>query len=236
MAEQAEKVIPAAYLPFKTFLTAIEVLEQGVPTRLDRTMWRSQSGMVQGQIMAAFRFLGLLSDNDEPTAALTRLVSEKERRPELIGLLIQSAYAEVFSHDLTKMTPKMLDDAIGQYGVQGHTRRKATAFFLRAALYAELPMHPALTAQTRNQVAGPRRKRRKSNGTDSEDSEAVNTLAAASNGTTKVVRLPSGTVITLNISANWLEMSQEERSYVFGLVDKLQDVPSSVDSDEETDE
>ena len=230
MEEATPKAPPAAYLPFKTFLSAIETLDQGLPRKLDRTIWRSQSGIVQGQIMMALRFLKLINENDEPTIELVGLVSpeNKEDRPKILGVLAQKVYRSVFAHDLTKMTPKMLEDAMGEYGVQGDTRRKAVAFFLRIAKYAELPMHPLLAAQTRNSMAGPRRRKRKN---AEEEANGIPDGTATSPSVfgdpkTKAVRLPSGTVITLTIDANWLEMSTAERAFVFGLVDALQKAPT----------
>lgn len=232
--EEGKKATPAAYLPFKTFLSSIEALEHGLPKKLDRSIWR-QSGIVQGQIMMALRFFRLISDTDEPTRALYVLVEESSKRPQHIGELVRDAYADIIAHDLTKMTPKMLEDAMGAYGVQGDTRRKAIAFFLRAAKYAEMPMHPLLTSQTRNASNGVRRKRKARDG--AADTQAPVTPPVSSQTTdTKVVKLPSGTVVTLHIAANWLDMSPEERTYVFGLVDHLHDHPGLDEPEEEEDE
>jgi hypothetical protein len=196
-------------------------------------MWR-QAGGVQGQIMMALRFFGLIDENDAPTPGLQRLVApeNKERRPEHIKALLRHAYRDILEHDLTRMTPKMLLEFMEQYNVQGDTRRKAMAFFLRAATYADLPMHPLLAAQIRN--TAPVRRKRKKNAEPDLNGVAENPLGTqvqqtgSSNARTKVIKLASGTAITLTIDANWLEMSTAERDYVFGLVDKLQKVPGGV--------
>src|ERR1700731_2249582 len=101
---------PAPYLPFRTFQSALESLEHGIPKKLDRTMWPSQSGLVQSQILMALRFLGLVDAEDTPTDLLHSLVAEKEVRADLLQSLIIAAYPDIIEHDLTKMTPKMLDD------------------------------------------------------------------------------------------------------------------------------
>ena len=235
-AEGARRTPVAAYLPFKTFLSAVEALEHGLPKKLDRSIWRGQAGIVQGQIMMAFRFLSLINERDEPTDELANFVHQREMRSEYVGRLIKMAYLDLFSeHDLTKTTPKMLEEAMSRYGVQGDTRRKAIGFFLRAAKYAELPMHPLLSAQTRNSNAGMRR-RRKSLEVAVDLAAATNlhgTNAAGGDGTTKSVTLPSGTVVTLNIVADWLDMKGAERDYIFGLIDSLQQVPSAEDIEQE---
>jgi predicted Fe-S protein YdhL (DUF1289 family) len=52
----------------------------------------------------------------------------------------------------------------------------------------------------------------------------------------KTVLLPSGTAITLHIQANWIDMVQEERDYVFGLIDQLRQHPNAEDDEEEESE
>jgi hypothetical protein len=223
MAQAETKAPPAAYLPFKTFESALDSLSHGLPRKIDRTIWKSQSGVVQGQIMMALRFLGLIDDNDEPTPLLQILVESKTDRHLVIGDIIKVAYASVIKMDMTKMTPKMLEDAMGAYGVQGDTKRKAIAFFLRAAKLAELPMHPLLMAQTRNSNNGARRKRKAKEAIESVPAIAN---ASAGDGPPKEVievKLPSGGLISLTISAKWTDMSRDEWEFVRGLVEKLRD-------------
>jgi hypothetical protein len=230
MAEATPKAA-AAYLPFRTFQSVIDSLEHGVPKKLDRSMWR-QASVVQGQIMSALRFFSLIDDNDAPTPALIRLADpvNREKRPEQIGALLRHAYRTVLDeHNLDQMTPRMLEEMMEQYGVTGDTRRKAVAFFLRAAKFAGLSMHPLLLAQIRN--SSPKKKRRRSaegdaNGSAEGSQVTPKQQSIYGDPKTKSVTLPSGTVVTLTIDANWLEMSAEERTYVFGLVDSLQKVPT----------
>jgi hypothetical protein len=222
MAEDTAKMAPAAYLPFKTFMSALETLEQGLPKKLDRTVWRSQSGIVQSQIMMALRFFGLVNDDGEPTAALHRLIENPGKRQEHIGALLQYAYKSIVDHDLTKMTPRMLEEAMSQYNVSGDTRRKAVGFFLRAAKYAEFPMHPLLWSQIRETGSGTRKKRTK----NAKSSELGTGSPAAPeapppDSSRKTVALKSGGSVTLEISANAFFMSAEDRTFVFGLIDKL---------------
>jgi hypothetical protein len=53
--EIRDTVLPAPYLPFKTFLSSLEPFSQGIPPKIDRTLW-NQSGFVQGLIMNAYRW------------------------------------------------------------------------------------------------------------------------------------------------------------------------------------
>jgi hypothetical protein len=206
---------PAAYIAFRTFLGAIDALQHGVPKKLDRTIWRNQSGVVQSQIMMAFRFFGLVDAEDRPTPALERLVDHPEKRVEHIAALLQHGYRDLIAHDLTKMSPKMLEQAMEQYNVSGDTRRKAITFFLQAARFAELPMHPLLSAQIRS--AAPSKRRRKAREGNSRPETPLSQL-----GTSKVILLDSGGTLTLSVAADVFSMSAEDRSFVFGLIDELQ--------------
>ena len=165
----ANKTTPAAYVPFRTFLSAMDSLEHGIPKVIDRTMWRSQSGVVQSQIMMALRFFDLVDDEDRPTQALHRLVDAKEKRSEHIRALLHHSYHAIIEHDLTKMTPKMLEDAMDEYHVTGDTKRKAVTFFLQAARFADLPMHPLLSGQIRSTLTRRKRQRTKEHGASMEE-------------------------------------------------------------------
>jgi len=230
MVEQAEtlappntnKKAPAAYVPFRTFLSSVEALEHGVPRKLDRTIWRSQSGVVQSQIMMAFRFFNLVDEDDRPTQALQRLVAHPEQRQEHVKALLHYAYHDIIEHDLTKMTPKLLEEAMDGYGVSGDTKRRAISFFLQAAKYADLPMHPLLLGHTRN-MTGTRRKRKKAGDEGNGDShvEPLSDIPAPPAGQLRTVDLHSGGSLSLVIDVDVFSMSTEDREFVFGLIDKL---------------
>ncbi|HEY5178112.1 MAG TPA: DUF5343 domain-containing protein [Terriglobales bacterium] len=232
---QSAKATPAPYLPFRTFLSSIEALEHGVPKEIDRTIWRSQSGMVQSQILMALRFFNLVDDEDQPTDLLHEVVDSKDDRPVVVGKLLTIAYADLLVHDLTKTTPKMLEDAMEQYSVTGETKRKAVAFFLKAAKYAGFPMHPLLSSQVRN--TGPRKKRANKRSLDS-------TITVIPNGSesgvvarnTKSIRLSSGGTITLSLSYDPFALSAEDRKFVFELVDSLKAYADSNPPDDEHEE
>ncbi len=232
---------PAPYLPFRTFQSALESLEHGIPKKLDRTMWPSQSGLVQSQILMALRFLGLVDAEDTPTDLLHELVTKKDARANLLESLIIAAYPDIVDHDLTKMSPKMVDDEMDRYHVTGETKRKAVAFFLRAAKFAGMPMHPLLSSMVRN--TGPRK--RKPKGTaiskSSGGDEVVESLPQPQSSThAKTVNLSNGAVLTMAIAGDPFTLPQEERNFVFKLVDEIQDWvakhPPEIDEDDEVED
>jgi len=226
--QELEEKTPAAYLAFKTFMSAFDVFDHGLPHKVDRSMWRNQSGVIQGQIMMAFRFFGLIDEHDAPRDALKRFVANRDKRKEYIGALLHYSYKHILDRDLTKMTPKLLSEEMDSFSLTGDTKRKATAFFLQAARFAELPMHPLLQAQTRMPALPGARKKRKGSGGNSKPTATDVSVGSsppppsARDGETKSIRLKSGAVVTLKVSANWLELPADERKFVFELIDLLQ--------------
>ncbi len=235
--ESAAHTAPAPYLAFLTFQNAIDSLEHGIPKKIDRTIWPTQAGMVQSQIVMALRFFGLVDQNDRPIQLLHDLVEKKDERKRLLAELVNVAYANIVKHDLTKMTPKMLDDAIDEYGVSGDTKRKAVTFFLKAAKFAEIPMPPLLSSQVRN--TGPRKKRTpKPRGVFVGDMNGradtrYEQPIAPSGGSSKTVTLRGGGAITLMVSADPFSMTAEDRGFVFGLIDQLQAYAAVDDTESE---
>lgn len=236
--ESTARTAPAPYLPLLTFQSAIESLEHGIPKKIDRTIWRSQSGIIQSQILMALRFFGLVDNDDRPTQLLHEFVEKKDERKRLMADLVNVAYAEIIKHDLTKMTPRMLEDAIDQYNVSGDTKRKAVTFFLKAAKFADIPMHPSLSSQVRN--TGPRKRKA---GKKPLFVPAMNGRAdtppydsGQQRGNSKTVRLSGGGTVTIAISADPFTLPSDDRQFVFELVDKLQAYSAAHPVGEEGDE
>lgn len=237
MAIESEKRVPP-YLPFKTFLSSLDALSHGVPPRIDRTLWRSQSGVTQGLIMNAYRFFGLVDDgpdaNDSSTEELDRLAKHTEKRPEALRALIEAQYCDILEqHDLTKMTMKMLEDAFEkEFSVGGGTKQKAITFFLKAAKFADMPLSPYLTSQlraTRKKRGSRPRTQENGNGQVTLNITPSTSLPAA---TTHKINLASGGVLTVSITANPFKMPQGDRDFVFSLIDTLQKYESEHPTDE----
>jgi hypothetical protein len=216
----------APYLPFATFLSSLDAFSQGVPPKLDRTLWRSQSGFMQGLIMNAYRFFGLVEDDDSANDYLVVLVQKKEQRPETMRELIEAQYSEVLDgHDLSKMTMKMLESEFERaFAVSGATKQKAITFFLKAAKFAVMPLSSFLSSQLRN--AAP--KKRKTNNKQrveerTQDDEISDDLPADSTGAvTHTVQLESGGTVSVIVTANPFAMALEDRNFVFSMIDMVQ--------------
>src|ERR1019366_6731834 len=148
------QVRTAPYVAFKSFCSAVQGLRvHGLPSTLNRTAWESRSGAEQSQILGTLTFLGLINDKGETQPSLKQLVgitenSDEERR--FYASLLRSRYDNVFKLDLQNETPKQLEDAIGELGVSGNVRDRAVRFFLKAAVYAKIPLSSRLTAKMRD--------------------------------------------------------------------------------------
>ena len=202
------KKLRPPYVPFNSFLSAIESLEPGIPTKIDRSVWASYSGVIQGQLVASFKFLGLIDEQGIPQKSLHDLVELKESRKANFGMMLEKAYSDIFALNLVKMSPKQLNDKIANYGLTGATRAKALAFFLKAARYADLTLSPLIKRKTRVS---------RSSQTETTPPGGPQT----GRGETKRIVLRSGGSLTLILSLKFIDLEQEDRIFVFDLLDKL---------------
>ena len=218
----------APYLPFKTFLNSLDTFTHGIPPKLDRTVWKSQAGLVQGLIMNTYRFFGLVDDQDYSTDWLELLVKKPEERSATMRDLILAQYAPIMdNHDLTKMTQKMLEDEFEKhFSATGTTKQKAITFFLKAAKYTDMALSPFLINQIRN-TAPKKKKVNKSRNVQEDEAQEQSSggvfVIEDSNMSTHSIALASGGKMTLAITANPFKMSGRDREFVFGIIDKLQD-------------
>jgi hypothetical protein len=211
----------APYLPFKTFLSALDALNHGAPPIIDRSIWRTQPGGVQGQIMGALRFFNLIDESNRPSENLRRLLDKKEHREKAIRALLEWSYADLIKGDLTKMTSKMLEDGIEQYGVSGETKKKAVTFFLQAAKFGDLAISPYLQAQIRATPGTRRRRRKEEYGETGGEPASIASASGASQGHAQTVQLKSGGSVSITVSINPFDLEQADRTFVFDLIDKL---------------
>jgi hypothetical protein len=221
-----KKAPTVPYLPFKTFLGTLDALDShGMPNKIDRSVFPSQSGVMQGQIITTLRFFDLIDPHGTPSATLEKLAADKENRKELLKPLINKHYREVINLGLTKASPSQLDEAFDNYGVTGDTKKKAKSFFIKAAQFIGLPLSALLTRKTRN-ASGTRRRRTtprvqdEENGGGGDDNSRQQRTPT---GTTKTIQLRSGGELTLSLSVNLFDLEGDERNFVFSLIDQIQD-------------
>jgi hypothetical protein len=214
----------AVYVAWVTFKNATESLVQGIPNQIDRTTFPGLSGGVQSQLFSAFKFLGLMTEDDKPTADLHALaIADESKRKEKLKQILQQRYATIFALDLTKATPKEVADKMGEeYGVTGDTKDKCLRFFMGAVQYVGIPVSRFLKGPmpTTSSNGGTKTKRRPTKTkADTPDEDLDDDQPQT--GTSRIVLLKSGGTLTLAASIDLFKMSPSDRTFVFSLIDKL---------------
>ena len=220
MTSDSEQKWTIPYVPYSTFSTALDHLaSHGLPTKIDRSMFPSRSGAVQGQLIGAFGFLGLIDDEGIPQPALESLaIAEREERNTALKKILTARYEKLLEIDLKKITPAQFDDILGEYGVTGATRKRAKSFFVKAAQEAGIEMSALLLRKTRS--ASPKKK----NGARTRTKPNKTTPPAAkpaASGYSKSIHLEAGGTLTLSGAFDPFALSDEERTLVFDLTDLM---------------
>lgn len=170
-AEVQSKPSPP-YPSFKTLKAFLEDLKAtDVPQQIDRSIMGKMSGITQSQILAAFRFLGLVDKDDKTTNAMKRLVTAvgTPQWPATLNNIVMPAYMGLLRDiDISTATAKQLRDCFKDgTGIDGETLSKACRFYLKLLDDAQIKHSPHLKSSQRKPVGkrsnGPRRAESRSN-------------------------------------------------------------------------
>jgi hypothetical protein len=161
VADDAPNGFAPPYTSFRTLMNLVERMEAegGVPSRIDRSYLSNLPGGTQTMLLGGMKSLGLIDPEARPTDLLIGLVQRPAARAELIGELVEDKYAPALKLG-KNATQSQLEEVFRNYGVTGSTLRKAVAFFLAAAKYAEIEVSPHFRTP-RQQTNGTRQPRRK---------------------------------------------------------------------------
>lgn len=131
------------YIAFKTFLSALDKLEQGVPPVIDRYVWSTFSGSLQAQTLSAFKFLGLIDESGKSQPMLQKLIDAKgDAKKTVLRGLLEAKYAEAIKLGESNASFQQLQDVIRAYGISGGTLEMAVRFFTDACGYVGLKCSP----------------------------------------------------------------------------------------------
>ena len=216
----------AAYVSWVTFKNSLDKLSEGMPNRIDKTVFPGLSGGTLVQLLPALKFLGLTREDGTPTEALHALVQKSEtERKEQLRQIFRECYPELFSLDLTKATPSQLTEKMSaHYGVTGSTLLKATRFFLNGAVELGIPLSKYLaTAKGTGNGSTRRRIARKQKAAPIPGAPAASVVQATGTATTsKTIRLETpGMTLTLIVPGNYGGLTSADRKFVFDLMDQL---------------
>ncbi len=198
-------------------------------------LWRARYGDTAGaQLVAAFRFLGLL-DGDGPSEALKGIAASTgdSRKPLLLDVLRRS-YGAVPFEKLSAASLTDLRQWFTAYPLAGHTQRKAISFLLNAARACGQTLSSELARSVRSKVAGDvagyarggvltrgkplhsgRQQRpagRRGAGPVGEETYNVRTVKLASGGT-----------VTVTLDLDLFELSPDDKEFVLKLVALVRD-------------
>jgi hypothetical protein len=221
MAEKEQKA--SVYVGWTTFKNCVmDALAKSMPNVIDKSVFSGQAGGVQSQLMAAVKFLDLIDEKGTPKKALEDLaVSDGPARKQVLARILKTRYAAVFAVGLDKATPKQLSDAMATaYGVGGDTLEKSVRFFLAAAKYAEIPVSPHLQKNVTTAL------RRRPNGSRKPRSEATPPIlptisTVPTGGASRTIALASGGNVSVTVSVDVFSLTENDRKFVFGLIDTL---------------
>jgi hypothetical protein len=226
MVHEKDTKVSAVYVGWTTFSNAIGTLTQAMPNRIDKTVFPGLAGGVQSQLLTGLRFLGLITKDGKPTDALRTFAvrDEPERKRQLVAILKQS-YPDLFALDLSKTTDGELREQMSKsYGVAGATTDRAMRFFLAAARFAGIDISSHVkVGSSANGTPSPRRRRVPKRSHD----QPLSKISPAGGGESKTVQLVSGGTLTLSATTSFLTLTPTDRTFVFGVIDKLNEYASA---------
>lgn len=219
MTEESSTGPVPPYLSFATLLNQIERMErEGTPARIDRSYLVGMAGGTRNQFKMGLRSLGLIDESDQVTDTLVRLAKHPEGRQALLAEILRDRFPRLVSLD-ENATRGQLDEILAEYGLGVDTRRKAASFYVAAATYAGILLSPhirpakGVNSAAARRPAGTRRPRKRP--------AAPPAPSAPSQGNAHSVQLRSGGQVALSVSVNVMELSVDDREFIFHLIDKL---------------
>ncbi|KZD01998.1 MAG: hypothetical protein CMO07_13415 [Thalassospira sp.] len=142
----------APYATFSSFINFSNKLrDDGVPNRIDKTVFGAASGSVIYSTISALKSLDLIDENGIPSKQFVDFVnSSDEDRKQILRDILRVGYSSLWdsSIDLETATAGQFDEHLREiYDVKGSTVDKSAAFFISAANFAEVPLSSHLKAR-----------------------------------------------------------------------------------------
>jgi hypothetical protein len=137
------------YVPYRTFRNFTDQLCDGIPARIDRSVWGARySGSSGIQLMTALKVLELTDEDGRPTPALEKLVhAEGDERRAVLTSILERHYVPIFRLDLERSTKAQITEAFKVYGAREGVLRKCENFFVQAAQDAGIELSQYILAR-----------------------------------------------------------------------------------------
>ena len=153
---------PIPYVSFATFETFVSDLrENGIPARIDRSVLKRFAGGTASQLLTSLKAMGLMEENNVPTAALRNLVNAHatEGWKDEISDLTCRVFEPICAMDLTTATPSQFAETFrASFSGGEEVQRKGAAFFFNAAKVAGIDVGARILSNKRPN-SGPRKPR-----------------------------------------------------------------------------
>jgi len=220
------------YLAFGTFRNFLQGLNpERVPARIDRSLMIGMAGGTQTYLLQALRQFELIDEEGRASRALVDLAGGDEAFKAAMDRLVRRFYADQLALSDQQGTAAQLTESFAGSGYQGSTLRKAITFFLNAAAAADIALSPHFRSPNPGRsTTGARKKPRPKPAIPPIDVAQVNGAAEQ-----RTVQLKSGGTLTISCSTTFMELSREDRAFVFGLVDQLDDYQGGSPGDDRSD-
>tara|TARA_Y100000768_G_scaffold310744_1_gene245235 strand:- start:435 stop:1094 length:660 start_codon:yes stop_codon:yes gene_type:complete len=140
------------YVAFKTFQTFLEFLSQGMPSRIDRSVWVNRfSGSNGTQLMTAIKFFELVDSDGVPSQDFNSLVSKDLNiQKKTLRKILFKFYDHVFELDLDNATRYQLREAFKKFGTKEGVLVKCESFFIQAAKFSDISLSNHILARRHN--------------------------------------------------------------------------------------
>lgn len=162
-----DKTLAPPYVSFRTFKNRVQSLAPGgtLPQTIDTSLFKTDSGGTQAQLMSALRFLGLVDASGKPSERLGELATgDANQWEKTLADVIRDSYTHHQREQLETGSPKSLRDSMGVYDLQGSVLDKVIRFFVAAAHDAGLkvgPQHGAKASSSSSGGSGGTQRRRR---------------------------------------------------------------------------
>lgn len=204
--------------PYTSYMTVRNILkdmkQHGLPTRIDRSVFPNLAGGTVGQVLPAFKFLGLTDNDGHPTERMRALVSafDTDQWASVLEEVVRTAYAPVFTINLEAASPgQFLEVFRKSYPGTEDVSRKSQTFFLNAAREAQIKISPYIM-KNKKPRSGPAKKRTPKTSKNTGNSDRRNDREDLPPPPTP--KLPSETLLGLFDS----EMGKEEQDAIWTLI------------------
>lgn len=137
------------YVSYRTFRNFLELLSEGIPARIDRSVWGQRySGTSGQQLMTALKNLDLINEEGTPVRALEELVASvgSERRNHL-RIILKDKYKPIFEIDLKRATRSQFNEAFRSFGINEGVLSKCQLFFIQACQDAGIELSAYILAR-----------------------------------------------------------------------------------------